>query len=275
MNQPKLLEASAMEVAPMALQGAEILDVPFHLIDYDRVLLTIESWRQKGTRQYVTFTNPHSLMVSRNDNEMRAALCGAGLTLPDGVGITLAARILRYAHSGRVTGPALMLRLCDWGRQFNYRHYFYGGEEGVADKLAQCLSAAYPDLQVAGAYCPPFRSLSAAEDEKIVARINATQPDIVWIGLGAPKQEKWMAEHAGRIHATALLGVGAAFNFHSGHVAWAPAWVRKCGLEWAHRLLCEPRRMFFRTLQNPVFLGLVLKQRFIAPSGPRKVKEPL
>lgn len=183
------------------------------------------------------------------------------MVMPDGVGIILAARLLGYPHNGRVTGPELMLKLCDWGRKEGYRHYFYGGDEGVGEKLAEKLCRDYPGLEVVGTYSPPFRALSKQEDTQVVEQINSAKPDIVWVGLGAPKQEKWMAEHLGRINAIAMIGVGAAFDFHSGNVKWSPAWVRKVGIEWAYRLAQNPRHMWRRNLDSPLFLMKVVQQR--------------
>lgn len=146
-------------------------------------------------------------------------------------------------------------------REKGYRHFFYGGAPGVAETLVEKLSREYPGLQIAGSYSPPYRPLSEQEDAKVVAMINAARPDIVWVGLGATKQEKWMAEHVRRIEATAMIGVGAAFDFHSANVKWAPAWIQKSGLEWAYRLAKEPRRMWRRNLDSPIFLTKVLGQR--------------
>lgn len=175
----------------------------------------------------------------------------------------LAARLLGYPHHGRVTGPTLMLKLCDWGREPRFRHFFYGGASGVAETLAERLTAQFPGLEVAGTCCPPFRELHPAEDAQMVRRINEAKPDIVWVGLGSPKQEKWMADHVGRIEAAALIGVGAAFDFHSGRVKWAPAWIRKMGIEWAYRLAREPKRMWRRNVNSFVFLAKVLQQRLL------------
>lgn len=242
-------------------QKWDILQVQFNLIDYDRTLEAILQWRKSNQRNYVTITNPHSVMMCLRDHEMRRATAQAGLTLPDGAGAILAANILGYPHHKRVTGPTLMLKLCDWGRQHGLRHFFYGGSEGVADLLAQRFGDKLPGLEIAGTYCPPFRPLTDEEDETIVKAINATKPDVVWVGLGAPKQEKWMSEHLGKIKATAMIGVGAAFDFHSGNVKWAPGWVRKLGIEWAYRLAQNPRRMWRRNLSSPIFLTIVLCQR--------------
>jgi len=240
-----------------------ILGIRFDLIGWREAFEIINGWRAAGQRRYVTITNPHSVMLCRRDMAMRNATQSASLTLPDGVGIVLAARLLGYRNAGRVTGPEFMLHCCDWGREYGYRHYLYGGGEGVAEKLADRLSAAFPGMTIAGYYCPPFRPLSEKEDAGIVERINAASPDIVWVGLGAPKQEKWMAAHLGRVEATAMIGVGAAFDFHAGIVKWAPAWIRQMGLEWLYRLIKEPRRMWRRNLDSPLFMAGVICQRTV------------
>ena len=168
-----------------------------------------------------------------------------------------------------------MLKFCDWGRKTGWRHYFYGGAEGVADKLGANMHEMYPDLEIAGTYCPLFRELTEQEDEEVVKMINACKPDVIWVGLGAPKQEKWMADHVGRIEATVMMGVGATFNFHSGNVRWAPQWVQKIGLEWVYRMLQEPRHCWRRTLICPWFFFLIIGQRMrcIFERKPQKEKE--
>jgi len=239
-----------------------ILDVDFDLIDYPSVLRQIVDWKEQGSHKSITITNPHSVILCRNDEQMQKATKSAALTLPDGIGIILAAKILGYSHNGRLTGPDLMLKCCDKGRENNYRHFFYGGAEGIADKLAEKLSKKYSGLTVAGTYCPPFRKISKKEDAEIVEMINDTKPDILWVGLGAPKQEIWMADHLDRIKATAMIGVGAAFDFHSGNIKRAPQWMQKCHLEWTHRLLADPIRMWQRYLINgPFFLSKVIAQK--------------
>lgn len=242
-------------------RGCDILRIRFDLIAYETVIETIQRWRANGEFHYVTITNPHSVMLCHRDEQMRKATAGAGLTVPDGIGIIIAANLLGYKSKGRVTGPTLMLKLCDWGRKYGYRHFFYGGAEGIADRLAARLSNIYPGLEIAGTYCPPFRELPANEDEFIIEKINATNPDIVWVSLGAPKQEKWMAAHLSKVHATAMIGVGAAFDFHSGNIKWSPPWVQKLGIEWAYRLVQNPRRMWRRNLDSPIFLTKVVCQR--------------
>ncbi|TKJ34795.1 MAG: glycosyltransferase [Planctomycetes bacterium B3_Pla] len=239
----------------------DILKIRFNLIAYEIVMKTIERWREAGRRRYVAITNPHSVLLCHRDEQMFRATLEAGMVLPDGVGILLAARLLGYRHYGRATGPTLMLKLCDWGRKNGYRHFFYGGAEGVAARLAANLSNEFPGLKVAGACFPPFRPLTDEEDRSMVEKINSAKPDIVWVGLGAPKQEKWMADHLGRIKATVMIGVGAAFDFHSGNIKWAPALIRRLGLEWAYRLAQNPKRMWRRNLDSPLFLSKVMGQR--------------
>ena len=243
------------------LRKYDILKVKFDLISYNLVMEIIERWKQNDERHYVTLTPPHSVLTCHRDGKLYQATTEASMTLPDGVGIILAANLLGYPHNGRATGPTLMLKLCDWCRAARFRHFFYGGASGVAEALAERLTAQFPGLEVAGTCCPPFRDLSPAEDAEIVQRINEARPDIVWVGLGSPKQEKWMLQHLGRMQATAMIGVGAAFDFHSGNVKWTPAWTRRLGLEWAYRLTQNPRRMWRRNLDSPVFLSKVIWQR--------------
>ena len=237
-----------------------VLGVPFDLIDYRDVIDAIEAWRRGGERRYVTCTPPYSVMMSTRDPELAAATEEAGLVLPDGIGIIMAAKMLGYPNKGRVSGPTLMLKACDWGREHGYRHYFYGGASGVADLLAERLSQQYPGLEVAGTYCPPFRPMTQKEDAAVVEAVNMAKPDIVWVGLGSPKQEVWMREHAGRIRAAAMIGVGAAFDFHSGRARWAPRLLRGLGVEWAYRLANEPGRMWRRNVNSVVFIAGVFRQ---------------
>ncbi len=244
---------------------SDILRIKFDLIAYKTVMETIQRWRANGEFHYVTITNPYSVILCHRDEQMREATAGAGLTVPDGIGIIIAAHLLGYKNNGRVTGPTLMLKLCDWGRKYGYRHYFYGGAEGVANRLAERFSEKYPYLQVAGSYSPPFTLLSEKEDQAIVEKINATNPDIVWVGLGTLKQEAWMAKHLGKIKATAMIGVGQAFDIHSGMLKWAPALIRKFGLEWAYRLAKEPKRLWCRNLETPKFMYKVICQRLRTP----------
>jgi N-acetylglucosaminyldiphosphoundecaprenol N-acetyl-beta-D-mannosaminyltransferase len=238
-----------------------ILGVGVSAINIDLALATITQWIDARTPHYVCVTPVHSVMECYDDEALRTIYNQAGMVTPDGMPIVWLSRFLGHHHVRRVYGPDLMLALCEYSIKRGYRHYFYGGAEGVAEQLRDRMSALFPGLQVAGCYTPPFHEVSAEEDEQIVAQINATQPDIVWIGLGAPKQEYWMAAHQGRLTAPVLIGVGAAFDFHTGRKKQAPRWMQRSGLEWVFRLMTEPTRLWQRYLyNNPRFLLAVFLQ---------------
>jgi len=251
----------------------DIAGINFDLIDTQSILQTICRWRNNGHRGYISLINPHYVMLCHRDAAMKAAVQGSSLTLPDGIGIVLGAMLLSQSHGGRLAGPEVMLSLCDEGRRCGLTHYFYGGAAGVPEGIVEKLRSRYVGLQVAGVYSPPFRELTEDEDRAITAKINEAKPDIVWVGLGTAKQEKWMASHEGKIAATAMIGVGAAFDFHSGNKAWCPQLLRRIGLEWAHRLLCEPRRLWRRNIDNPLFLGVVACQILKTMTHRAKPKE--
>jgi len=249
-------------ISPTEAESSGKIDqVDFDLTDYAGAIETIHRWKRQKSHHFVAVVNPFSVILCRRDRQMNRAMAAAGLTLPDGTGIIWAAKLLGYNHSGRVTGPTLMLRLCDWGRGHGYRHFFYGGQSGVAERLARRLSERYPGLTVAGTFSPPFRPLELGETSAVIERINASRPDVLWVGLGAPKQEKWMYRHLGRIDVPVMIGVGAAFDFHSGNIKWAPPYLRRLGLEWAYRLMQEPRRMWKRDVDSLRFMAQVLRQR--------------
>lgn len=240
-----------------------ILGVGVDVIGFDEVVTLIERWRATRERRCIVVTNPHSILMCRSDHEMMAATRAGALVLADGVGTTLALRVLYRMKSVRLPGPELMLRLFDAGRATGLRHFLYGGRPDVLQALCLRLQRRFPEATMCGSFSPPFRKLSAGEDAEVVRMISNTRPDVVWVGLGAPKQEKWMAAHVGQIRAAALIGVGAAFDFHAGTVPWAPKWIRSAGLEWAYRLAHEPKRLWRRNLDSPVFLYHVLKQRLL------------
>ncbi len=192
---------------------------------------------------------------------MRRAVNGAGLATPDGMPLVWLGKWKSQAQVSRVYGPDLMLALCQLSIEGGYSHYFYGGGAGVPELLAEKLQARFPKLKIAGGHSPPFRPLSAAEDAQIVKQINQAGPDIVWVGLGTPKQDLWMAAHRAQLTAPVLIGVGAAFDFHTGKIPQAPRWMQQAGLEWLFRLWQEPRRLWYRYLvYNPLFILLVLAQ---------------
>ncbi|MCX5200252.1 WecB/TagA/CpsF family glycosyltransferase [Streptomyces sp. NBC_00237] len=209
-----------------------------------------------GERSYVCVTGVHGVMESVRDPWLRGVHNRSGLTVPDGMPMVWAARRAGAPDTARVYGPDLMLAVLRRAAEHGWSSYFYGGAEGVPELLGQRMAERFPGLKVAGAWSPPFRALTAEEDAEAVRRINDSGADLVWVGLSTPKQERWMAEHRDRLDASALLGVGAAFDFHTGRMPQAPEWMRERGLEWAYRLAKEPRRLWRRYLRNnPAYLA--------------------
>jgi N-acetylglucosaminyldiphosphoundecaprenol N-acetyl-beta-D-mannosaminyltransferase len=231
-----------------------------HAVDPERAREIVVGWIGAGERRYACLAAVHGIMECWRDPALRAVYNAAGLCLPDGMPLVWVGR-LQGASVSRVYGPDLTLALCERAAADGLSVYFHGGADGVAGALAQEMSRRFPGLRVAGFDSPPFRPLTAAEDDALVARINGCRPDIVFVGLGCPKQERWMAEHRDRLEAAALLGVGAAFDFHTGRVAQAPPALQAVGLEWLFRLLHEPRRLWYRyVVYNPLFVALTTLQ---------------
>lgn len=217
----------------------------------------ISQWVNDRRNVFVCAADMNSVMQAQRDPAHRRALQAADLVLPDGAPLAWVSRSRGRKTASRVSGPDLMLELCGRGVSEGWRHYFYGGAPGVADSLAASLQNRFPGLRVTGTEAPPFRALTMDEQQAALHRINAAGPNIVWVGLGCPKQELWMHAHAAALPGTVVIGVGAAFDFHSGRLARAPQWMRKNGLEWLHRLASEPRRLWRRYLVlGPQFLVL-------------------
>ncbi len=223
----------------------------------DRVL-TARGQKKLG---YICHATAYGINVARHDRAFRAALNGAWLTQPDGMPLVWLGRWHGYREITRVYGPDLMLAVCSAGRSLALRHYFYGGAPGVADLLREKLTVRFPGLNIVGRFTPPYRELTADELGHLKRDVTAAAPDIIWVGLSSPRQEKFMAQHWSELDAGLLIGVGAAFDFHSGRVPQAPRWMQRTGLEWLFRLSTEPRRLWRRYLiQNPLFVLRTLAQ---------------
>jgi N-acetylglucosaminyldiphosphoundecaprenol N-acetyl-beta-D-mannosaminyltransferase len=245
--------------------SVEVLGVHVSGIDMHEALVRIVEWIAHGNPRYVCITGAHGVIESQRDARLKAIHNEAGLVTPDGMPLVWLARWLGAAHTRRVCGSDLMHAVTALSAIRGYRQFFYGGGEGVANKLKSALIRRHPKLQVVGTMCPPFRTLTPQEDEAAVAAINAANPDIVWVGLSTPKQEYWMAEHRSRIKAPVLIGVGAAFDFLSGSKKQAPLWMQRSGLEWLFRLLTEPRRLWRRYATIvPAFIFLSMRQLITA-----------
>lgn len=245
----------------MERERLNVLGVGVSAITMAQALATIDIWIAHRQQRYVCVTGVHGIMESQRDPLLRRIHNRAGLVTPDGMPLVWLCHLHGLRHVERVYGPDLMLALCEHSLAAGYRHYVYGGAEGVPELLAERLQQRFGGLQVVGTCSPPFRPLSTEEDQQVVAAINAAAPDIVWVGLSTPRQEHWMADHVGRLSAPVLIGVGAAFDFHSGRKRQAPRWIQRHGLEWFFRLLNEPRRLWRRYLiNNPLFVLLIAQQ---------------
>ncbi|HUR47298.1 MAG TPA: WecB/TagA/CpsF family glycosyltransferase, partial [Candidatus Saccharimonadales bacterium] len=223
----------------------------------ERVMEAIE--RRK--RAYVCVTSVHGVMEAQQDERLRKILNDAYLCTPDGMPMVWMGKLQGHKGIRRVYGPDLMLDVCEASARTATKHFFYGGHDGVTVELRQKLTERFPGLNVVGTYEPPFRPLNAEEAEALRKQVEETKPDIFWVGLSTPKQERFMAEYLPKLNVTLMIGVGAAFDFHTGRVKQAPRWMQDAGLEWFYRVLQEPRRLAPRYLKNnPPFLLLAILQ---------------
>lgn len=248
--------------APPAMPQASVLGVRLAVTDYERTLDWIDAAVAAGAREYLCVAAVHTVMASREDPALRTAVGGAAFTVPDGQPLAWALRALGHELPGRVYGPDLMARACERAARSGQRHFLYGGrDEEALRRLRHNLEARFPGLRIAGGYAPPFRDLADAELDAVAAEIDAARPDVVWVGIGVPKQEKWMAAMRARVDAPVLIGVGAAFDFHAGLIPQAPPWMQRAGLEWSFRLAQEPRRLWRRYARhNPRFVAAFARQ---------------
>jgi N-acetylglucosaminyldiphosphoundecaprenol N-acetyl-beta-D-mannosaminyltransferase len=245
----------------MTLPRANILGVGVSVLRMEMALQTIDGWISRRESQYVCVTGVHGVMESWRNEELRRVHNSAGLVTPDGMPLVWMSRLMGFRRAERVYGPDLMLAVCERSASRGHSQFFYGGAPGVGEELASRLQSRFSGLQVAGVYSPPFRALTPDEDRAVIERINTAAPDIVWVGIGTPKQERWMSAHRRALRAPVLIGVGAAFDFHAGLKRQAPRWMQKSGLEWLFRLASEPGRLWRRYLvNNPWFLWLILLQ---------------
>jgi N-acetylglucosaminyldiphosphoundecaprenol N-acetyl-beta-D-mannosaminyltransferase len=256
---------ASIELHPAAVPSpptVEVVGVPLALTDYDSMLDWIDAMVTARSRGYLCACNVHTVMASHEDPELRRALRASSINVPDGQPLVWAMNALGHSIPGRVYGPELMARACARAAKQGHRFYLYGGRnQGALVQLALNLRHRHPGVKIVGGYSPPHRPLSPGERRTVVEEINRSQADVVWVGIGVPKQEKWMAEMREGLDAPVLAGVGAAFDFHAGLVPQAPNWIQAMGLEWAYRLAHEPRRLWRRYLRyNPRFVGAFARQ---------------
>jgi N-acetylglucosaminyldiphosphoundecaprenol N-acetyl-beta-D-mannosaminyltransferase len=224
-----------------------VLGVPVDAVQIPDAIARMEGWiaARAGSR-YVAVTGMHGVTEARQDPAFLATLNRADMVVPDGMPLVWLGRLRGHRLRRRVYGPELMLEFCRRTARQGLRHYFYGGAPGVADSLAGQMASRFPGLVVAGTWSPPYRPLTPEEDAEVVAHINDSRADILWVGLSTPKQERWMHQHQYALQVPVMVGVGAAFDIHSGRLKQAPVWMRENGLEWCYRLVQEPRRLWRR-----------------------------
>lgn len=257
----------------MNVERVNVLGVGISALNMDLAVQGIFEAIRQRRKGFVCVTGVHGVMESQDRPEVRAAHNAALYCTPDGMPMVWLSRLAGHRHVTRVYGPDLMLRLCELSVKEGARHFFYGGANGVAAELSQRLQARFPGLIVAGTDEPPFRPLNSEEERALIEKVRDARPDFFWVGLSTPKQELFMAQYLPKLDATVMLGVGAAFDFHSGRVRQAPSWMQRNGLEWFFRVCMEPRRLWKRYLKNnPRFVYLILKQwlgwqRFELPGG--------
>jgi N-acetylglucosaminyldiphosphoundecaprenol N-acetyl-beta-D-mannosaminyltransferase len=240
----------------------ELLGVPFALTDYAEAMDVMDGMIERRERGYLCAAAVHVLMVSRHDPETRAALRGASLVVPDGRPLVWALNLLGAQLADRVYGPELTVRYCRRAAERGHRVWLYGGATQAAlEELQGVLAARFPGIRVAGGLSPPHRPLTETEERELAERIDADAPDLVWVGIGAPKQERWMARMRPLLEAPVLVGVGAAFDFIAGRKRQAPPWMQRRGLEWVFRLSQDPVRLAPRYLRyNPAFVAAFGRQ---------------
>jgi len=221
------------------------------------------TWVRQKQRTYVCVAPVSTLVDARRDPKYMAVVNAAGMVTPDGMPVVWLARMRGCKEIGRSYGPDILLETCNRGQDLGIRHFFYGGTEGTLQKLQQKLRESYPQILIVGSYAPPFKPGVWQEDSKVLDRINGTAADVIWVGLGSPKQDFWMQLHRPLLNAPVIVGAGAAFDFCSGVKPQAPRWIQPLGLEWLFRLCCEPGRLWKRYLiGNSLFLIYVMQDMF-------------
>jgi len=254
--------STRVTATPPTMPARAVLDVPLALTDYEHTLDWIDAAVAVDARSYICVSAVHTVMACQEDAELRDAVLASDFTVPDGQPLVWALRALGHPLEDRVYGPTLMERACARAARTGRRFYLYGGRDQAAlDELTRTLQTRFPGLRIVGSYAPPFRALTAQEEQAVVDDVARTSADVVWVGIGVPKQEKWMARMRPRLAAPVLIGVGAAFDFHAGLVPQAPPALQRLGLEWAFRLVQEPKRLWLRYLRyNPRFVASFARQ---------------
>ena len=259
----KSYQSPAMREADPARGGrsfshphANILGVQVSALDLESAVDLADHWLWSQAGQaYICVTGVHGVMEAHADPDLRQILNRAFMNVPDGMPMTWIGRWQGHKRMDRVFGPDFMAAMCGISVERKYRHFLCGGELGVAEQLKEILERRFPGLNVVGTWTPPFRNLCAVEEAELCSLLRASQPHIVWLGMSTPKQERFMAQYVNRLGVPLLVGVGAAFDFQTGRIRDCSRWIKRCGLQWLHRLVQEPRRLWRRyLLNNPAFV---------------------
>ena len=246
----------------IAAANYHVLEMKINPLEHEQVLHQMDIWVKDQVRgRYVMVANTHSVMECHNNPDYEKIAQEADLIIPDGMPLVVIGRYRGFRLKQRADGPGLMLKAMRISAEKGWRHYFYGGTPETLALLLKRLRASWPDVQIAGSYSPPFRPLRNEEDENTVTLINNSHADVLWVGLGCPKQEKWMWEHQKKLNVPVMVGVGQAFDLFAGVKKRAPTWMCNLGLEWLYRLISEPRRVWKRyIINNPWFVCLFLME---------------
>jgi N-acetylglucosaminyldiphosphoundecaprenol N-acetyl-beta-D-mannosaminyltransferase len=251
---------------------ADVLGVKVSAVNLTQAVELADEWIPAGNPGYVCATGVHGVMEAQSDLEFRQILNHASINAPDGMPMTWVGRLQGFKKMDRVFGPDFMTAMCLLSVERGYRNFLYGGKPGVAELLSEMLRRKFPGLQVVGTYTPPFRTLTPNEEDEILAKVREAKPHILWVGLSTPKQERFMAQYVKRLHVPLLVGVGAAFDYHTGRIRDCSEWVKRAGLQWMHRLMQDPSHLWRRYLRNnPAFLWHIAWQI----SGLREYPHPV
>ncbi len=234
---------------------ADVLGVKVSAVNMKLAVELADQWVVAGNPGYICVTGVHGVMEAQADSELRRILNRALINAPDGMPMSWIGHLQGFQQMDRVFGPDFMTAMCRLSVERGYRNFLYGGKPGVAELLSETLRRKFPDLQVVGTYTPPFRNLTPEEEAEILAQVRESRPHILWVGLSTPKQERFMAQYVDRLQTPLLVGVGAAFDYHTGHIRDCSEWIKRAGLQWLHRLRQDPRHLWRRYLRNnPAFL---------------------
>jgi N-acetylglucosaminyldiphosphoundecaprenol N-acetyl-beta-D-mannosaminyltransferase len=268
----KAIHAEKNEHLPVGY--AQVLGVNVSAVNMTDALRIADDIVLRSSPSYICVTGVHGVMEAQDSAELMSALNHAAMTLPDGMPMTWVGHLQGYSHMDRVFGPDFMLEMCRLSVERKYRHFLYGGEPGVVEDLKLALEKKVPGVQIVGTFTPPFRDLTTEEVCILKEELEQCRADVMWIGISTPRQECFMAHHVNRLKVPLMVGVGAAFDYHTGRIRDCAPWIKRAGLQWLHRLLQDPRRLWRRYLKaNPGFLWKIAHQLFQEGSGRTKSRE--